>query len=450
MPITIEDLETCQGLQLEELEVLESIYPECISSQKSDGTLKLEIPIEFGIPRSVTVKASGPNAPHTNHHDELLSLTVLPPILLEVLLPPSYPLYLPPSIILIRATKNWLVNHLALQAALSQKWESGESALYSWVEYIRSGDFFKDIGSILSDDVTFQIPHPTPQLLASALVEFDSSSKTAQFSQNSYPCSICLTHLKGHKCLQLSCNHIFCRSCLEDFWQLCITEGDVERVGCPDPACVKEGRLASQEEIIRVVPEAEVQRWRWLKNKQELERDPTILHCPVPFCQALVQKPVGTDTESRWDAFRQCPTCSFSFCAFCKYTWHGPISPCPISHTEQLIQEYLKEDTEGRNTLELRYGRRLVHSLVARYEQEQSTKQWIHSSTTSCPGCKSSVEKSMGCNHMTCTRCKHHFCYRCGENLNPDDPYAHFSVPAQRCYKKLFDWDESNEEEWAA
>ena len=51
---------------------------------------------------------------------------------------------------------------------------------------------------------------------------------------------------------------------------------------------------------------------------------------------------------------------------------------------------------------------------------------------------------------MICTRCKHHFCYRCGEELDATDPYAHFSVTGQRCYNKLFDWvPESNEEEWA-
>lgn len=53
---------------------------------------------------------------------------------------------------------------------------------------------------------------------------------------------------------------------------MCIAEGDVDRVGCPDPACVKERKLASEEEITRVVSEVEVQRWRWLKSKQELER----------------------------------------------------------------------------------------------------------------------------------------------------------------------------------
>ncbi len=68
------------------------------------------------------------------------------------------------------------------------------------------------------------------------------------------------------------CRHVFCKSCLEDFWGLCIKEGDVTRVGCPDPQCVKEGREADEEEVARVVTEAEVIRWRWLREKVMMEK----------------------------------------------------------------------------------------------------------------------------------------------------------------------------------
>lgn len=73
----------------------------------------------------------------------------------------------------------------------------------------------------------------------------------------------------------LECEHVFCRSCLEDFWKLCIKEGDVGRVGCPDPECVKERREATEEEVRRVVTEGEVLRWRWLRATRALERGMT-------------------------------------------------------------------------------------------------------------------------------------------------------------------------------
>jgi len=53
---------------------------------------------------------------------------------------------------------------------------------------------------------------------------------------------------------------------------MCIEEGDVGRVGCPDPECVKKGNEASEEEVARVVTETELQRWKWLREKRTYDR----------------------------------------------------------------------------------------------------------------------------------------------------------------------------------
>ena len=116
-----------------------------------------------------------------------------------------------------------------------------------------------------------RIPHPAPRLLSALLVSSDTNIQQSRFSETSYSCGICLTSIKGARCLRLACSHVFCRSCLEDFWKLCIKEGDVTRVGCPDPTCVKEAREASEEEVRRVVTEEEVQRWKWLRQKRLFE-----------------------------------------------------------------------------------------------------------------------------------------------------------------------------------
>lgn len=46
----------------------------------------------------------------------------------------------------------------------------------------------------------------------------------------------------------------------------------MDRIGCPDPGCVKQGTKASEEEVRRVVSSEEVTRWKWLKEKKELEK----------------------------------------------------------------------------------------------------------------------------------------------------------------------------------
>ncbi|KAH0590436.1 hypothetical protein H2248_000587 [Termitomyces sp. 'cryptogamus'] len=263
----------CESLQQEEYEVLESIYPECISSEMKNKSLRLEIPVEFGTPRTVHVEEDQSDI-QTNSAAAppiALSLSSLPPVTLNVVLPALYPIKNPPTLTSIRAAHFWLPQIPRLHQALTDLWEPGEGVLYNWIEFLRSGEFL-DTLSLLDDNNDIRIIHPSPPILTKVLKESDASSSFLRFTHNSYPCSICLSTVRGSKCVQLSCTHIFCRPCLEDFWKLCIEEGDVGRVGCPDLACVKDGREADAEEVARVVTQDCMERWRSLKIKRNLER----------------------------------------------------------------------------------------------------------------------------------------------------------------------------------
>ena len=182
-----------------------------------------------------------------------------------------------------------------------------------------------------------RIKHSAPTLLAERLASFDNKTRLERFSQTNYACEVCLSSIKGAKCISLACGHVFCRACLVDFWGLCISEGDVDRVGCPDLGCVKQGAKALEEDIRRVVGPEEVTRWKWLKEKRELEKgissiyarfsidisiaDPTIVHCPMGFCQHPVKKPTQVENGSGWERLRTCTACGYSFCAYCRRTW---------------------------------------------------------------------------------------------------------------------------------
>ncbi|KAJ6627169.1 hypothetical protein B0H10DRAFT_2161254 [Mycena sp. CBHHK59/15] len=368
------------------------------------------------------------------NHLSLWIVPTLPPLLLHIVLPATYPDAAPPDIS-IRSNHLWLPHTLIsrLCGILGEMWRPGDGVLYDWVEFIRGGQFLNALNVVLPSGV-IEIHHPAPQRLGPLLTSYDDSARSTSFGQGSYPCLVCLTTVKGSKCLELSCKHVFCRSCLFDYWSLCITEGNVEKLGCPDPECVK-------IEIARVVPEESVQRWRWLKEKIMFEKDPSLVHCPMEFYR--------TGSDPRGERLRICPACSFSFCAFCKRTWHGAVQDCPISYAENVVLEYLAlaEDSKEHQLMELKYGRIIIGKLVARYEEEQLNKKWLAASTTACPGCAVATEKSLGCNHMTCTKCKTHFCFRCGKKLVPTDPYAHFSTPGHPCYNKLFDFV-SEDREW--
>lgn len=96
------------------------------------------------------------------------------------------------------------------------------------------------------------------------------------------------------------------------------------KVGCPHPECVKAGREANEEEVVRVVTVEELGRWQWLREKRALDRDPHVVHCPLSFCQTPVPKPKVQDAEegSGWMRLRTCHACGYSFCSFCKRTWY--------------------------------------------------------------------------------------------------------------------------------
>ncbi|KAK2462095.1 hypothetical protein APHAL10511_006558 [Amanita phalloides] len=431
--------EQCKLLQQEEYDVIESIYPDCITKE-SMGLLKLEVPIEMEKIHTVKIQQDASLGHEAKEQEARLSM--LPPILLSILLPPLYPLAEPPQLLSIRAAHFWLPSTTGLQQLLIDKWRGEAGILYEWIECLRTGDFLSSMELTGENDV-IRLWHPAPLILAASLKSYESDAKLAQFNTTSYLCSICFTSQKGSKCLKLSCSHTFCRACLAEYWRLSIAEGDAGRVGCADPKCVKQGVEAKVDEVARVVTEEEVRRWKWLREKKIYDNDPTVVHCPTPYCGAPVRKPAdaGKDDEDGWASFRQCGSCGYTFCALCLRLWHGAHTGCTIEQSEEVAKAYLaaSEGSEERRALERRYGRGTVARLARAYEAEAANEAFIREQTTQCPKCTLAVSKLEGCNHMTCIRCSTHFCYRCGSGLDGGNPYGHFGRVGTSCYYKLFD-----------
>ncbi|KAF4450168.1 putative E3 ubiquitin-protein ligase ARI7 [Fusarium austroafricanum] len=43
----------------------------------------------------------------------------------------------------------------------------------------------------------------------------------------------------------------------------------------------------------------------------------------------------------------------------------------------------------------------------------QETRDWVDANTKQCPSCRINTQKGPGCFHMTCTLCRHEFCWEC-------------------------------------
>lgn len=248
----------------------------------------------------------------------------------------------------------------------------------------------------------------------------------------------------------VSCAHVFCVECLQDFYSNCITEGDVGRVQCTAPGCAEDeghaptkkrrrnpDRTLEPSELLQIPLEHEtVQRYIKIKRKKMLESDRRTVYCPRQWCQgpARSQKPKAKSEEqddpdsddehavpAAYDPnapqhfpppaerLAICEDCAFAFCKVCKASWHGEYFNCfPRSQAELTAEERASED-------------------------------YMKLHTQPCPTCSARAQKTHGCNHMICAQCKTHFCYLCGAYLIRDNPYAHYNTTNQACYMRLWE-----------
>jgi len=127
---------------------LQAIYPDYVSRDASSGIFKFDIPIELAYPMDVLVTGTG-DAESQEYH---LSLSSLPPVLLEIILPPAYPLRAAPEIVSFHVSGSWIPRSGRLLEKLMGMWQPGEVTLYAWVEGIQGAEFLDSMG-IMRDGV---------------------------------------------------------------------------------------------------------------------------------------------------------------------------------------------------------------------------------------------------------------------------------------------------------
>lgn len=246
------------------------------------------------------------------------------------------------------------------------------------------------------------------------------------------------------------CGHVFCRQCLQDFYNNAIREGDLVSVKCLDPTCAKERAVAQgrkkpkiqlgPSELLAIPLDPEmVTRYVKLKHKAELESDKDTIYCPRKWCQGAARskkhrKPNGLeDTESDddegdeskmedakkfksgKDLLAVCEDCAFAFCSRCFQGWHGEFTVC------------IPQTTSGELT-----------------EEDKASLEYLEKHSTPCPTCASRAQKTHGCNHMICFKCNSHFCYLCSAWLVAENPYKHYNDDRTPCYMRLWELEEGD------
>ncbi|KAJ6024240.1 hypothetical protein N7540_005037 [Penicillium herquei] len=383
-------------------------------------------------------------------------LSHLPPLSLEIELPEGYPSERPP-LVTLSTNPPWLSS--ATLARLTDDCErlwrecGKEVVVYSYIDHLHQ---LADTAFGIQDTAGGELS--LSRDLKVALLDFNNKAEREKFEQETFECGVCLEPKKGASCHRLlRCSHVFCIACLQDFYNTCITEGDVDNVKCMAPDCDKnetpspapgsEGQISRRKKNDRTIgpnellqipiaPET-VQRYVLLKRKKKIEADKTTVYCPRQWCQGAARSkrhpkptdpmaddmdfsddedgfafdPLGDESQLPPVAERVaiCEDCNYAFCSVCKKGWHGELVRC--------------------------FPRRVAEQT----EEEKATEEYLKLYTSPCPTCNVPCQKLMGCNHMRCRQCDTHFCYLCSSWLSSDNPYQHFNKEENQCYNRLWD-----------
>ena len=413
---------------------------------------------------SIDIKENWTVTDGTSSHE----VTYFPPIQMSFTLPDGYPDSKPPEIHLSCPifTESQLEQFHHTLVSIWQDYR--DQIMYSCVDYLQHQVQYK-LGEVLdrplklTSDEFYQV------------VAFNDAAERKRFESSVFECGICQDNRIGLKCTKFDCSHVFCNHCLNEYFTSTIEAGEVEKVRCPDMDCTKKWTdLTTKErnfdellnsnldihafvnDIIKpAIPLTMlssilnspnvVHRYQSLRRKHLYEMISRLLpnaliECPRVGCEEQILR------QDRNDLLVQCPKCNYAFCFNCRKLWHAKYVTCkpveggkygvPISDIETyLISE---KDSHERKVFHSRYGHTVMRRAVKEYEMDQLFTKLIENSPdcSQCPSCEIVIQKSDGCNLMTCAHCDTKFCFLCGFITGAS--HDHFADPTSTCYRKLF------------
>ncbi|KAL6470407.1 hypothetical protein MHYP_G00215260 [Metynnis hypsauchen] len=447
-----------QEAQDDELLALASIYDEeefrrAESGREGEIHLCLELPPDF----KLLVK--GESCMEYN-------VSFLPPLVLSFELPVDYPSSSAPVFTL---SSKWLsrLQLTALCKRLDELWEEnqGSVVLFTWIQFLKEealdflglqsplevlsggssqpqsdrcrseaaaktaegavGEKRKQLE--LDPRAVLEVDHHTdvlPQLL-----DFDEAQRQKVFDGKVFCCSICFSEKLGSSCMLFKeCQHVYCKACMKEYFEIQIRDGKVQCLNCPEPKCTS---VATPSQVKLLVGEDDFARYDRLLLQSSLDRMADVVYCPrKSCCMAVMLEPDTT--------MGLCPSCRYAFCTLCKRAYHG-LSHClpTVDELRNLQEEYLSASKEDQRFLEQRYGKQVIQRAV----EESFSRKWLEENSKNCPCCGTHIQKTQGCNKMTCSSCHQYFCWICLAPLSKVNPYKHFNNPNMACFNQYVPLD---------
>lgn len=212
--------------------------------------------------------------------------------------------------------------------------------------------------------------------------DYSENPSTAEITpvQEYVECTVCLTDVWAPPALKC-CKRKVCKDCIEQMVTTNIDSGVIE-MNCPHPGC--DGYL-SYNDVHRIL-KANQTYWekyvRFCEARSESETEKVCPRCATLMVHRVPRRLFGP-RES--DVKVTCEKCSMEWCFHCHCPWHAGLSCRQHRKGDRDFKRWIR----GRNVKGDSNGHR-------------------------CPSCKIPIQRTTGCDHMTCSECQTHFCYRCG------------------------------------
>ncbi|KAF8149451.1 hypothetical protein B0H34DRAFT_802444 [Crassisporium funariophilum] len=236
-----------------------------------------------------------------------------------------------------------------------------------------------------------------------------------------FVCQICFNDSRDMNTLTLDCEHAFCTECWTDYVVSKVKDESEHAIRCMAEGCA----LIAPDHFIHSVlipepgapignPAIEEQNAKtWARFQELLVRhfvacNNHLKFCPYPSCTNTVSCPSAASKSS---LASMVPTVSCgargiggssnqmtqsqSFGLGLQGKEHRFCFGCPIESDHRPVV----------------CG--VAKMWLKKCRDDSETANWIKSNTKECTNCQSTIEKNGGCNHMTCKKCRHEFCWVC-------------------------------------
>ncbi|KAK1228577.1 hypothetical protein PQX77_008380 [Marasmius sp. AFHP31] len=243
------------------------------------------------------------------------------------------------------------------------------------------------------------------------------TSKSPKLPKNEEPepfvCPICFDDSPELQPLGLDCGHMFCSGCWNAYTVSKVREEGEHCVRCMAEGCA----VVASDSFIRSVlvpdgmsdPKSE-NGLAWSRFQELLVRNfvgsmSNLKFCPYPGCTNTVKCSAAASKSSLTTIV---PTVSCGARGIPGSEEDKKASNMAVQAKEHKFCFGCPIETDHRPVICA-----VAKMWLKKCEDDSETANWIKSNTKECTQCHSTIEKNGGCNHMTCKKCKHEFCWVC-------------------------------------